>query len=147
MATLLAVSACGAQSQIPKQMPEQLSFDYHQGGAMSRSYRKYRIENGLLEFEQLEAGSKRTWSSPISRNDIGSVYRAFIQNRFDTIKNDERKGIVHDAGSESIAISAGPENFFRATYGHNAPLSGENLKRFLAVKKVLEGLVARHDKK
>ena len=144
---LCAASACTAQSRIPQQMPEAVSIDYHQGGAMSRSYRKYSIKNGLLEFEQLEAGSKRTWSSPVSRREIAEVYNAFLRHRFDTIKNDERKAIVHDAGSESIALSAGPARFFRVTSGHNSPLSGDNLKRYLAVRKVLEGLIARHENK
>ena len=144
--TFLCV-ACPAQSSaLPKDIPAGLSVSYHQDGAMNRSSRKFEIENDVLSFEELRSQSqpKITWTSKVDVEEIEELYTAFRANAFDLIENDKRQGIVHDAGSESIAISFGVGKFYRITYGHNSPLSGSSLERYRAVKKALDELLGRH---
>jgi hypothetical protein len=146
--TLWFVSAaCHAQrTALPTELPADLSFDYRSGGAMNRSYREFSIENGVLAYEELRNHQepKITWTSPVKADEIADLYKAFRENAFDLIENDERDGIVHDAGSESIRVSFGGTKSYGVTYGHNSPLSGRNLERYRAVKKALDVLLARH---
>lgn len=137
---------CEAQSQLPPQMSEEIVITFNQNGGMSRSFRRFRIENGKLEFEELKGNQQplQKWSSIVSRKDLFRLYRVFVENKFDTIKNDERKGIVNDAGSENITVSAGANNYFQVTYGKNSPLSGVNLQRYQAVRKALDDFIVRH---
>ena len=140
-------AACNAQrSALPAEVPADLSFDYRLGGAMNRSYREFSIENGVLAYEELRNHQepKITWTSPVKADEIADLYKAFRENAFDLIENDERDGIVHDAGSESIRISLGGTKSYGVTYGHNSPLSGRNLERYRAIKKALDAFVARH---
>jgi hypothetical protein len=140
-------AACHAQrSALPTEVPADLSFDYRRGGAMNRSYREFSIENGVLAYEERRNHQepKITWTSPVKADEIVELYKAFRDNAFDLIENDERDGIVHDAGSESISISLGTGKSYGVTYGHNSPLSGRNLERYRAIKKALDAFVARH---
>ena len=113
---------------------------------MSRSYRKFDIEGGELNYEELKNHDqpKVKWAAEIEPAEMAELYKAFRSNAFDLIENDERDRIVHDAGSESIAISLGIGKSFRVTYGHNSPLSGRSIERYRAVKKALDELLARH---
>lgn len=149
LALSLLCCRCDAQStDLPANAPAEVSFTYYQGGGMSRSYRKYAIENGTLIYEELQNRQtpRSSWSAKLDPSEIAELYKAFRSNAFDRIENDERDGIVHDAGSESIAISLGAGKMYRVTYGHNSPLSGSNLRRYSAVKKALEALAAKHRK-
>lgn len=141
---LFWVGSCEAQSELPKTMPERVSFSYSEGGGMSRSYKKIRIAEGVLEFEELvgNQGEPQKWSANVSDADSANLYRIFVENKFDRIKNDERKEIVYDAGSETISISVNLKSF-NTTYGKNSPLSGKNLRRFQAVKKAMDELVEK----
>lgn len=141
--------ACEAQSLLPQQMPENVAISFNKNGGMSRSYRRIRIENGNLEFEELKGSQQppQKWSSAISAKDLAELYRVFVENKFDTIKNDERKGIVNDAGSENIAVSAGANKYFQVTYGLNSQLSGNNLQRYQTIRKALDDFIARHQNK
>lgn len=147
LALLMLRSGCDARTTaLPQRAPADVSFDYYQGGAMSRSYRKFSIEDGTLTYEELKGHQqpKLTWTAKVTPAELTELYKTFRSNAFDLIENDERDGIVHDAGSESIAISLGVGKTYRVTYGHNSPLSGRNLERYRNVKKALEALVARH---
>ena len=144
--SLLCMACHAQQTALPPEMPANFSVSYHQGGAMARSYRKFEIEDGVLSYEELKSHGqpKILWTSKVEPAELAKLYYAFRSNAFDLIENDERDRIVHDAGSESIALSLGADKSYRVTYGHNSPLSGRDLERYRAVKKALDSLLDRH---
>lgn len=148
ISSLFLIQSCEAQSQLPVEMPDKLSFSFHEGGGMSRAYKEIKIENGVLEFEELDGNEQdlQKWSVNISREDLAKLYKAFVENKFDAIKNDKRVGIVYDAGSETITVSINKTTSFQVTYGKNSPLSGKNLQRYQAVKKSFFDFLAQHQK-
>ena len=119
---------------------------FPQGGAMSRSYRKFDIEDGVLSYEEMRSHGQPeiAWTAKVEPLEMVELYTAFRKNAFDLVENDERDGVVHDAGSESISLSLGLGKFYRVTYGHNSPLSGRNLERYRAVKRALDTFLERH---
>lgn len=139
---LFWLGSCEAQSELPEKMPEKVSFSYYEGGGMARSYKKVRIAEGILEELVGNQREPEKWSANISDADSTNLYRIFVENKFDRIKNDERKEIVYDAGSETISISLNLKSF-NLTSGKNSPLSGKNLSRFQAVRKAIDELVEK----
>jgi len=144
--SLFLIQACDAQTQLPAEMPEKITVSLSENGGMMRAYKKIRIDNGVLEFEELKGNRQnpQKWSANISREDLAKLYKIFVENKFDTIKNDEREGIVYDAGSERISISINKMKSFGVTYGKNSPLSGKNLARYQAVRRALDNLITQH---
>jgi len=148
MLSLLLIEGCGAQTtRMPREMPEKITISLTESGGMTRAFKKIRIEDGVLEFEELKGGqpNSQKWSARISRGDLAQLYRVFVENRFDTIENDERRTIVYDAGSESISISLNKLKFYGVTYGKNSPLSGKNLARYRAVRGAIDELLGKYE--
>lgn len=146
--SLFLAQACEAQSQLPEAMPEEVRISLNESGGMSRAYKKIRIENGVLEFEELTGGNRQApqkWSAKISAEDLAGLYRVFVENKFDAVKNDTRQGVVYDAGSQSISITVNKTKSFQVTYGKNSPLSGRNLQRYKAVSEAIFELVAQYE--
>ncbi len=147
MLSLFSISSCGAQekTQMPAEMPEKITVYWNQSGGMRRSYTKVTIDEGVLEFEELRGGqTPQKWSARVSQADLASLYKIFVENKFDTIENDERKTTVYDAGSESISISINNLKSFGVTYGKNSPLSGKNLERYQRVRRALDELIGKY---
>ena len=146
MLSLFSIQGCGAQTELPAQMPEKITIYWNQTGGMRRSYTKVMIDDGVLAFEELKGGGQKPqkWSAAVARADLANLYKIFVANKFDTIENDERKATVYDAGSESISISINKLKSFGVTYGKNSPLSGKNLERYQLVRRALEELIAKY---
>jgi hypothetical protein len=144
--SLFFVANCDAQSRLPKQIPGELTISYNNSGGMLRAYKTITIEGGELSFEELRGGRSEPekWSAAVGEDEIINLYKVFVDNRFDTIKNDKRNGIVYDAGSETISITAGVGLSFHVTSGKNSPLSGSNLARYQAVAKAIADLTAKY---
>jgi len=144
--SLFFIQGCRAQTQLPAEMPENITVYLNQSGGMRRAYKKITIDEGVLEFEELKGGQQapQKWSVNISREDLVKLYKIFVENKFDTIKNDKREGIVYDAGSESIAISINKLKSFNVIYGKNSPLSGNNLERYQAVRNAIYALITEN---
>jgi hypothetical protein len=142
--SLILIQGCEAQTALPAEMPENITVSLNLTGAMSRRYIKATIDDGVLEYEELVGGAQepRKWSARILRADLAKLYSVFVENKFDTIKNDERKGTVYDAGSERISISINKQQSFGVTSGKNSPLSGANLERYEKVSRTLYDLIA-----
>lgn len=143
---LLIIFGCDVRSQLPSKMPDDVSFSVNQTGGMMRAHRKITVTATTLEFDELKGNSSTAvkWTKQIARKDTEKLYAVFADNRFDTIKNDKRTEIVHDAGSEYISLSLGIGKTFNAVYGKNSPLSGSNLRRFQAVSKAMNDLLAKY---
>ena len=144
--SLFLIQGCDAQTKLPKEMPEKITIYLNESGGMMRAFKKIRIDEGVLEFEELKGGQQtaQKWSAALKREDLANLYQTFVENKFDTIKNDERQGIVYDAGSESISISINKLKSFGVTYGKNSPLSGKNLQRYQAVRRALDDLIVKY---
>ena len=145
--SLFLIQGCDAQeTQLPKEMPEKITVYFNEGGGMTRAFKRVTIDEGVLEFEEMN-GSGQTpqkWTANVAREDLAKLYKTFVENKFDTIKNDKRQGIVYDAGSESISISLNKLKSFGVTYGKNSPLSGRNLERYQAIRRALDDLIAKY---
>ena len=142
--SLILIEGCAAQeTRLPAEMPEKISVSLNVSGGMSRSYKKITIDEGVLEFEELRGGGQlpQKWSAKISGEDLAKLYKVFVENRFETIKNDEPKVRAYDAGSERISISINKLKSFGVTYGKNSPLSGKNLERYEAVRRAIYDLI------
>ena len=111
---------------------------------MLRAYKRITIDGRDLKFEELKGNQQEPlkWSAAINDEDLAKLYKTFVDNKFDTIKNDARKGIVYDAGSENISISSGASFSFQTSSGPNSPLSGRNLERYQAVSRAIDDLVS-----
>lgn len=144
--SLFLTEGCRAQSQLPREMPEKITVYLNESGGMMRSYKKITIDDGVLEFEEVKGNRQnpQKWSANISREDLSKLYKTFVENKFDAIKNDKREGIVYDAGSQSISISLNKLKSFGVTYGKNSPLSGKNLERYQAVRKAIYDLIEKN---
>ena len=144
--SLLLSAGCRAQTQLPAEMPAEITVYLNISGAMMRSYKKITIGDGVLSVEEATGNRQnpQKWSAKISRADLAKLYKKFVENEFDLIKNDEREGIFYDAGSESISISLDKPKSFNVTYGKNSPLSGSNLARYQAVRKAIDDLIAKN---
>ena len=146
----LATLISGGRAQdtkLPERAPDGVEFSYQYIGPMGRSGRECRIEGGKLHFEERGSQKPRVkWEADVSPEELTALYKAFRRAAFDTIRNDERKAIVYDAGSESIALSLGADGFHRATYGPNSPLSGTSLSNYRSAREALMNLVDKHRK-
>lgn len=144
--SLFLIAGCKAQTQLPEEMPENITVYFNESGGMMRSYKKITIDDGVLKFEEVQGNRQnpQKWSANISRAQLAKLYKTFVENKFDLIKNDKREGIVYDAGSESISISVNKLKSFGVTYGKNSPLSGKNLARYQAVRDAIYDLIAKN---
>jgi len=146
MVSLFLVFGCDVRSQLPEKMPDDVSFSLNQTGGMMRAHKRINVTAGTLEFDEVTGNGtpQVKWTKEIARKDAEKLYRAFVDNKFDTIRNDKRTEIAHDAGSEYISLSLGIGQTFNAVYGKNSPLSGQNLRRFQAVSKAIRDLLAKY---
>jgi hypothetical protein len=142
---LFIVTNCGAQTQLPKELPQGLVISFNSDGGMVRSYKRITIKNAELDFEEMKGGNQQElekWSATLSEQDLTKLYDAFVENRFDTIRNDQPTQMSTDVGSETISITIGARTSFQVTYGKNSPLSGRNLERYQAVNRAISDLVS-----
>lgn len=144
---LMVCSSCEAQSKLPKEMPPDVRMSFGENGGMSPYFTNIEIENETIKFKgKLPQGEQKiiSWTAKISATDKANLYQLFVENKFDTIKNEPKKGIVYDAGSEGVNISFGKESF-QVSSGANSPLSGQNQKRYRAVADEFEKLAKKYE--
>ena len=140
-------TSCEAQSKLPKQMPADLRISFSENGGMSPYFKNILIEGETIKYKARmpQEGQKIIeWMAKISNDDRAKLYQLFIENKFDTIKNEKRNGIVYDAGSEGVSISFGKDSF-QVSYGANSPLSETNQKRYRAVAIEIENLAKKYE--
>ena len=112
---MMIFTSCEAQSKLPKEMPVDVKMSYSQNGGMSPYYTNIVIENNMLTFKEKTPESKNreiNWTAKISNEDQKNLYKLFVENKIDQVRNEKRGGIVYDAGSAGINISFLPNIFF-----------------------------------
>jgi hypothetical protein len=141
----LFVSGCVAQSQLPKEMPENFSVSLREDGGMSPRRKVITLKDNVLQFEERITllGKLNKWSADISAAETAKLYQILVENEFDTIKNDPRRNWDSDAGSNTISIHYGNSQTFQVTAGKNSPLSGKNSSRYQEVRKAFDEIVER----
>lgn len=129
------------KSELPKEMPEKTSMKWNEGGGMTPAWESIEVKDNLIIFVEKDAQEEeeRTWFVEFPLEEKKKLYSLFVENKFDTIENDEREEIVYDAGSESVYIRAGKISK-RVSYGMNSPLSGSNQTRYRTVAKAIRDL-------
>ncbi|HRH40564.1 MAG TPA: hypothetical protein PKY82_02890 [Pyrinomonadaceae bacterium] len=144
---LMMFASCEAQSKLPKEMPSDVEMNFNENGGMTQFFTSIRIKGESLNYKARlpQTGQKEiTWTAKISAADKANLYQLFVENKFDTIKNEPNKGIVYDAGSEGVNISFGKESF-QVSSGANSPLSAQNQKRYSAVAGEFEKLAKKYE--
>jgi hypothetical protein len=145
-----SAAQCSAQvSKLPKEMPENVEMSFHQNAGMIYAFTNLVIANQAMTVEEKVGSEKqaRKWSAKIERSEQENLYKLFVENKFDTLKNDPRKGIVNDAGSQGISLNLGTGASFSISYGPNSPLSGEHKTRYQTIVNALSALRARYEGK
>ncbi|MET0753072.1 MAG: hypothetical protein ABWZ66_06850 [Pyrinomonadaceae bacterium] len=135
-------------SKLPKKMPADVEMIYYENGGLLNAHLYIGVKGDALNYEEKRADeeSSRKWTAKISVADKERIYRTFVENKFDLIKNDKMDGIVYDAPSHGVAISFGGQSF-RINSGMNSPLSGENQIRYSNVEGDMLSLISQYSAK
>lgn len=143
--TILGCEVSLQKSELPEQMPDDVEMTYNENGGMSPAYTQIKVSGKLLfvETKTIQDKTPNSWSAEITADDQKKLYQAFVDNKFDTVKNDERKEIVYDAPSSGIYIKAG-KLYKNISSGDNSPLSGANAKRWRNVHTAFTELEAKY---
>lgn len=133
------------KTELPAEMPAGTKMSFHKNGGMLPTFKEIKVSEDLLVIESRgpRESQPQSFYAEIAPEDARALYRVFVENRFDRIKNDKRDGIVYDAPSESIYIRAGKASK-NISYGPNSPLSGSNLRGYKAVKQAIEKLAEKY---
>ncbi len=145
-ALMIPCNANNSQSNdLPAEMPDDVEIKFYEGGGMLPVYKKIEITSGRIVVEQRSFNDEKatTSSADVSKQELAALYKVFVENRFDSIKNEERKQTVLDAPTENISIRAGTQTF-RVSSGMNDPLSKENAELYKNVKAAVLKFEADH---
>lgn len=133
------------RSELPKEMPDNTMMRFRENGGMAATFKEVSVSGNQIIIKQktFKERTPRIFYAGISIEEKKALYTTFVENKFDTIMNDERDGIVYDAPSEGIYIRAGriTKNI---SYGANSPLSGANLRRYQAIKNTIVNLETKY---
>lgn len=134
------------KSKLQKKMPENTRMRFSENGGMAPTWHRIEIvgDELLIEDKKMNDDKAKKWFVKITNDDKASVYKVFVENKFDLIENEERKEIVYDAESEGIYIRAGKVSK-GISYGMNSPLSSINTSRYSAVKTALKNLEKKYN--
>ena len=145
---LAMFSSCEGQTKLPKEMPADVRMSFSENGGMSPYYTNIVIENNMLTFKEKTPESKNreiNWTAKISNEDQINLYKLFVENKIDQVRNEKRDGIVYDAGSAGINISFLPNIFFGVQSGANFPLSSTNGTRYGTVSNEFGKLAKKYE--
>jgi hypothetical protein len=133
------------KTELPAEMPADTEIGFYEGGGMLPTFKRVKISGNLLFIEERLFNDKEPKSlyAEISAEETAALYKAFVENKFDRIKNDKREAIVYDAPSENVSIRAGRKTY-NISAGMNSPLSGSNQKRYENVRNAILKLEAKY---
>jgi len=153
MLIIFAVSflGCEAQTKLPKEMPSDARMSFSSNGGMSPYFTNIEIEGEQLIFKEKMPDAiknkikQSNWTAKITPEDKINLYKLFVENKFDQIKNETNKSITYDAGSEGISLAYAPDKHFNVQSGANFPLSSKNKLRYRNIAGEFERLAKKYE--
>ena len=118
---------------------------------MSPYFTNIEIEGKTLTFKERmpvnNAGkiSQVNWTAKITMEDKADLYKLFVENKFDQIKNEKNETITYDAGSEGVSLSFAPNVSYNIQSGANFPLSSANKLRYQTIAGAIEKLAQKYE--
>lgn len=151
MASLFAlmVAAAMAQSKLPADVPTGISIYFHRDGGMSPHYRTVTINGRELKCEGLKEhdNTRENFTVTITEAELKSLYKVFVEHKFDLMKNLDSRGLVHDASVKRITLGIGTGKDVDVSMGANDLLSESDAKSFKRIADAIEGLVDKYSAK
>ena len=131
------------KSDLPKAMPENTEMSFNASGGLLPIFKRVVVSDNMLFVEETTFQNRelKKWYAKISKDKKIELYRAFVENKFDSIKNEKQKAVVYDAPTETISIRAGGKSY-NVSSGLNSPLSSVDQKRYQNVKDAIFKLEA-----
>ena len=133
-------------SGLPKDMPENTVIKYSGNGGMAPAWYRVEITEQIMTVEDKKMGNKKAnrWYAEITKAEKEAVYKVFVENKFDLVKNEKRQSIVYDAPSERISLRAGKLFSKGISYGANSRVSPKNAARLSAIETTIKNLAEKH---
>ena len=141
-------NVCGQETKLPKELPKSVLILFQKIGGKSGAQEKIKIQSGTLKFEKKDGNISKdeSWSRKLASEDLSKLYQIFVENEFETVKNDKAEGMVYDAPSQTISIEYDAGNKISVRFGATSPLSGKNLTRYRNVRQAILDLVEKYRK-
>ena len=137
-----------AQMKLPKEMPADVQMSFGSNGGMSVYYTSIEIAGETLTYKArttVTKGQEVIWTAKISPADKADLYKLFVENKFDQIKNEKNETITYDAGSEGVSLSFAPNISYNVQSGANFPLSATNKMRYQTIAGAIEKLAQKYE--
>ena len=134
-------------SQLPKEMPATVEFEYRTGGGMMGDHKTIRISGDVLSVKEKKGSENpKTWSAGITTADKEKLYQTFVENNFDLIKSTPPKGKVYDGVARHVWLKVENKSY-NVSYGTDYSMSSDSLKRFEAVVGAFYDLASQYEGK
>jgi hypothetical protein len=136
-----------AEFKLPRGVPASFEIEWSEYGGMVQSFEIIRLKGKTLTHEQKKVGQKVStkWTADVTAEDVKALYELFVETRFDLIKNEERKGIVYDAGSQAVRMTIdGGGGLHNVQYGPNSPLSDDNKLKYQKLANAIKALADKY---
>lgn len=148
--TILAtsfVTACDAQTRLPVDMPPNTEITYISGGGFLPSFFRIVIAGDTMKVtdQSPKTGQKEiVWAAKLSDDEVKTLYRAFVENRFDSIEPN-KEVVVPDGKFRSMELKFGPQRFY-AVMGDGIKAAKSHADRFHNIENVLGALIKKYRK-
>ncbi len=144
---LVILYSCVGKSKLPETMPEQTTISYSESYGMSPYFITIEITGDTLTFTEhppaINVGEIK-WFKKIKIADKEKLYKLFVKNKFDKIKNKQAKKITYDAPSKGISIILSPDIMYNAHSNANFLLSDKDGIRFYTIVNAIKDLATKY---
>ena len=143
---LAMLSACEAQSKLPKEMPADAVMSYTSGGGMVPTFFSAKVIGNKLTVTSRspEDGHESSDESTLTGDEVKTLYQAFIDNKIDTLKPDQDIGVA-DGKSRTIELKFGGSRYFAINGDGYDPPKG-NGERFKKIEDAFGKIITAHKK-
>ncbi|MCB1023849.1 MAG: hypothetical protein KDB79_05655 [Acidobacteria bacterium] len=129
-------------------MPGNVRMKWSENGGMAPTGKSIEIGGNelIIKTKTFKVREEVVETYELTSDEMKEVYKHFVDNKFDTIRNDKADGITYDAGSEGIYLRDGKVSK-NVSLSPNSPLSGSNLTRYSAVAAAIKRLAGKYAKR